>query len=137
MKLGEWPAMSFAGAITAWEKSRVESDSGAELSALRRKPETATTRPSPDTYSVRQLCRDYLQGYVEVNRKTKGAVEVARIFKAMLGPIADMRAASITRAQAFGLLESPAFRADAPELAPDGARKGLPAVRPETGSTNG
>ncbi|WP_408581572.1 integrase arm-type DNA-binding domain-containing protein [Burkholderia cenocepacia] len=106
VKLGEWPAMSFAGAISAWEKSRVERDSGADLSALRRKPETGTTRPSPDTYTVRQLCRDYLQGYVEVNRKTKGAVEVARIFKAMLGPIADMRAASITRAQAFDLLES-------------------------------
>lgn len=43
---------------------------------------------------------------MEVNRKAKGAVEVARMFKAMLGPIADMRAASVTRAQAFDFLES-------------------------------
>ncbi|WP_028224063.1 hypothetical protein [Paraburkholderia ferrariae] len=57
-------------------------------------------------YTVKQFCRDYLEGYVEVNRKTKGAVEVARIFKAMLGPIADMCAATITRAQAFDFLES-------------------------------
>jgi len=84
VKLGEWPAMSFAGAIAAWEKSRAARDSGAELSALRRKKKNDAARPSPHDYTVGQLCRDYLQGYVEVNRKTKGAVEVARMFKAML-----------------------------------------------------
>lgn len=106
VKLGEWPAMSFAGAIAAWQKSRVERDSGTELSALRRKPENEATCPSLGGYTVRQLCRDYLRGYVEVNRKPKGAVEVARIFKAMLGPIADMGASTVTRAQAFDFLES-------------------------------
>ncbi|MFT4437446.1 tyrosine-type recombinase/integrase [Caballeronia sp. 15715] len=106
VKLGEWPAMSFAGAIAAWEKSRVARDSGAELSALRRKKKNDDACPSPHEYTVRKLCGDYLQGYVEVNRKTKGAVEVARMFKAMLGPIADMHAATVTRAQAFDLLES-------------------------------
>ncbi len=55
---------------------------------------------------VRQLCRHYLQGHVEVNRKTKSAVELARVFKAMLGPIADKPATTITRAEAFDLLES-------------------------------
>ncbi|MBR8027065.1 tyrosine-type recombinase/integrase [Burkholderia cenocepacia] len=106
VKLGEWPAMAFAAAIAAWETNRVERDTGAELSALRRKKERAAARPSPDDYTVRQLCRDYLEGYVEVNRKAKGAAEVARIFKAMLDQIADMRAATITRAQAFDFLES-------------------------------
>ncbi len=106
VKLGEWPAMAFAAAIAAWETNRVERDTGAELSALRRKKERAAARPSPDDYTVRQLCRDYLEGYVEVNRKAKGAIEVARIFRAMLDPIADMRAATITRAQAFDFLES-------------------------------
>ncbi|MEM5435745.1 tyrosine-type recombinase/integrase [Paraburkholderia diazotrophica] len=106
VKLGEWPAMAFAAAIAAWETNRVERDTGAELSALRRKKERAAARPSPDDYTVRQLCRDYLEGYVEVNRKAKGAIEVARIFKAMLDPIADMRAATLTRAQAFDFLES-------------------------------
>ncbi|WP_322041582.1 tyrosine-type recombinase/integrase [Burkholderia diffusa] len=106
VKLGEWPAMTFAGAISAWEKNRVERDSGTELSARRRKREDATARPSPTSYTVRELCRDYLEGHVEVNRKTKGAVEVARIFKAMLGPIADASAAAITRAQAFDFLDA-------------------------------
>ncbi|CAB3705403.1 hypothetical protein LMG27174_03910 [Paraburkholderia rhynchosiae] len=106
VKLGEWPAMSFAGAIAAWEKSRVERDSGAELCALRRMTEAEATHSSPNNYTVEQLCRDYLRGHVEVDRKTKGAVEVARIFKAMLGPIADKPAATITRAAAFDLLES-------------------------------
>ncbi|VWC32316.1 tyrosine-type recombinase/integrase [Burkholderia lata] len=106
VKLGEWPAMAFAAAISAWETSRVERDSGAELSALRRKGIEATARPSPATYTVRELCRDYQEGYVEVNRKAKGAVEVARIFKAMLGPIANASAVTITRAQAFDFLES-------------------------------
>lgn len=106
VKLGEWPAMAFAAAIAAWERSRAERDSGAELSALRRKHERTAACPSPTDDTVRQLCRDYLEGYVEVNRKLKGAVEVARMFKAMLGPIADMRAVSLTRAQAFDFLES-------------------------------
>ncbi|WP_395069792.1 tyrosine-type recombinase/integrase [Paraburkholderia silvatlantica] len=106
VKLGEWPAMSFAAAIAAWEWNRAERDSGAELSVLRRKREGNATRQSPTDYTVRQLCRDYLERYVEVNRKAKGAVAVARMFKAMLGPIADMCAASVTRAQAFDFLES-------------------------------
>jgi integrase len=106
VKLGEWPAMAFTAAIAAWEQNRVERDAGAELSTLRRKREKSAARPSPADYTVRQLCRDYLEGYVEVNRKTKGAIEVARIFKAMLEPIADMRAASVTRSRAFDFLES-------------------------------
>jgi integrase len=106
VKLGAWPAMSFAAAIAAWEANRVQRDSGAELSALRRKRGKETVRPALGDYTVEQLCRDYLQGHVEVNRKTKGAVEVARIFKAMLGPIAGTSAASVTRAQAFDFLES-------------------------------
>ncbi|MEM5421278.1 tyrosine-type recombinase/integrase [Paraburkholderia ferrariae] len=106
IKLGEWPAMAFAAAIAGWETNRVERDSGLELSALRRKREKAATRPSPTDYTVKQLCCDYLEGYVEVNRKPKGAVEVARIFKAMLGPIADLRAATLTRAQAFDFVDS-------------------------------
>lgn len=79
VRFGEWSAMAFAAAISAWEKSRVERDSGAELSALRRKWIEATARPSPATCTVRELCRDYLDGHVEVNRKAKGAVEVARV----------------------------------------------------------
>ncbi|MGF6960194.1 hypothetical protein QFZ97_006124 [Paraburkholderia youngii] len=72
VKLGAWPAMSFAAAIAAWEANRVERDSGAELSAMRRKREKETVRPSPGDYTVEQLCRDYLRGHVEVNRKAKG-----------------------------------------------------------------
>jgi integrase len=106
VKLGEWPAMSYAAAISAWERSRIERDSGTELSALRRKQENEANRPSPGDYTVRQLCRDYLQGYVELNRKAKGATEVARIFRAMLGPVADTRATAVTRAQAFDFLDS-------------------------------
>ncbi|WP_260435910.1 hypothetical protein [Burkholderia sp. Bp9143] len=106
VKLGEWPAMAFAAAISAWERNRVERDSGAELSSLRRKREVTTLGPLPTAYTVRELCSDYMEGHVEVNRKTKGAVEVARIFKAMLGPIANATAATVTRAQAFDFLDS-------------------------------
>lgn len=92
VKLGEWPAMSFAAAIDAWEQSRVKRDTGAELFTLRRQQGQEATRPSAGDYTLRQLRRDYLQGHVEVNRKTKRAVEVARLFKAMLGPVANMHA---------------------------------------------
>ncbi|MGF6414605.1 hypothetical protein OKW37_006340 [Paraburkholderia sp. MM5482-R2] len=73
---------------------------------LRHCGERESAAAHPGDYTVRQRCRDYLEGYVEVNRKTKGAVEVARIFKAKLGPIGDMRVTAVTRAQAFDFLES-------------------------------
>ncbi|MHB9833876.1 tyrosine-type recombinase/integrase [Paraburkholderia terrae] len=108
LKLGEWPALSFSAAIVEWEKHRTARDAGADPAAEKRQARGGVLpiRPSPSTYTVKQLCRDYLEGHIEPNRKSKGAVEVKRMFAGMLGPINDLPAASITRSMAFDFLES-------------------------------
>ncbi|VVD29214.1 tyrosine-type recombinase/integrase [Paraburkholderia dioscoreae] len=108
-KIGEWPAMSPATATVAWEKLREARNEGQEPVAKSRQSSKAPNGdmvPQTSKYTVGILCRDYLEGHVERNRKTKGAKEIARMFRTMLGPLADAAADGLTRAQAFDLLES-------------------------------
>lgn len=115
IKLGEWPALSYAGAIAEWERHRAARDAGEDPAAAKRRAKAPVRSSGPSsTYTVQDICRDYLAGHIEPNRTTKGAGEVARMFKAMLDPIAGLSAESITRAQAFDFVES--FRAT-PSLA--------------------
>jgi integrase len=107
IKLGEWPALSYAGAISEWEKHRAARDAGEDPAAAKRQAKQPASNVGPTSaYTVKQLCRDYLAGHIEPNRKAKGATEVTRMFKGMLGPIADAPAESITRSQAFDFLDS-------------------------------
>lgn len=107
VKLGEWPAMSFSAAIAEWELQRSKRDAGTDPAAQKRNARMAVEPPtSQGAYTVAQICRDYLEGHIERTRKSKGAVEVGRMFKGMLTPIADLPAASITRGKAFEFLES-------------------------------
>lgn len=106
-KIGEWPAMGFPAALAEWEKLRTARDEGVDAAANKRtkRAGAAAGVPNPDTYTVKRLCRDYLVGYLEPTRKGKSPVEVQRMFKALLGPIDNLPAVSITRAQAFDLLD--------------------------------
>ena len=108
LKLGEWPAMGFPAAIAVWETQRASRDGGGDPAAARRQyRQTGLSTPaSMSGYTVKDLCRDYLIGHIEPHRKSKGASEVKRMFDGMLGPIAGLPADSITRSQAFDLLES-------------------------------
>ncbi len=108
-KIGEWPAISPAAAIVAWEKLRDARKEGQEPVANKREPATVRNGvmvPQQSKYTVGNLCSDYLEGHVERNRKTKGANEIARMFRTMLGPLADAHAETLTRSQAFDLIES-------------------------------
>ncbi|MDR5800678.1 integrase family protein [Caballeronia sp. LZ001] len=104
IKLGEWPAMSYAAAIAEWEKLRSARDAGADPAAAKRAGKDAAATPSQ--YTVRKLCDDFLAGHVERHRKAKGADIIRRIFANKLTTIAHLPAESITRKQAFDLLES-------------------------------
>lgn len=108
-KIGDWPAISLAAATVAWEKLRESRNEGQEPVARKRQSSPASNGdmvPQTSAYTVGNVCRDYLEGHVERSRKTKGAKEIARMFKTMLGPLAAQPAETITRAQAFGLIES-------------------------------
>ncbi|APA87185.1 site-specific integrase [Paraburkholderia sprentiae WSM5005] len=107
VKLGEWPAMGFPAAIAEWELKRSARDNGADPATERReKRQSVAISRAVNAYTVKQVCADYVEGYLEPTRKEKGVVEVRRMFNSMLVPIAGLSAASITRAQAFEFLDS-------------------------------
>lgn len=99
--------MTYAAAISEWERHRSARSVGDDPAVAKRKSRNAKLAASTDgLYTVKMLCDDYQAGHVEVNRKAKGAVEVRNMFKAMLKPIAGLPANSIMRSQAFDFLES-------------------------------
>ncbi|ARV17517.1 hypothetical protein AEP_00557 [Curvibacter sp. AEP1-3] len=105
VQIGHWPAMSLAAAVVAWEALRARRDAG-EDPAVSKREIRAAEKPKPsDTYTVRQLCNDYLDGHVDLHRKPKGAKEMRRLLDAHLDPIAERPAVTITRTDAFNLLE--------------------------------
>lgn len=118
--LGHWPAVSFPAAIVAWEKLKAERDKGvdpalaAKEARLQKRGAAEKLRLAADenAYTVRKLCDDFIDGYVRSHRDKKGAAEAERMFNTMLGDVAGLPAASITRSVAFDLIES--FVASAP-----------------------
>ncbi len=114
VKIGEWPAMSVAAAIVAWEKLREERMSGADAAGAKKAERDAGRRESErlaaaerlTLLTVERVCNDYLVERVEKSRNAKGAKEVRRMFATMLGSVAEMEAATLTRAHAFDLINS-------------------------------
>ena len=106
VKIGSWPAMSEAAATFAWEDLRKFRDSGKDPSLEKRAARVAVAVKKPSFYSVRKLCDDYLCGHVDVHRKKPGATEMRRLINAHLDAIASKPAISVTRSDAFDLLES-------------------------------
>ena len=114
VKLGLWPEMSSMEAADAWEKARAARNAGQEVIAEHQQQKAAEqasakaekTAKTSRAYTVRKLVDAYLDGYVDVNRKARGAAEVRRMFDTMLDVIENKPAADVTRRDAFALLES-------------------------------
>ena len=104
-RIGHWPAMSLQTASAVWEALRARRDAGEDLAQAKRQARVARAAES-DIYTVRRLCDDYLAGHVDIHRKARGAKEMRRLMNTHLDSIAERPAASITRADAFRLLES-------------------------------
>ncbi|MGF6347943.1 tyrosine-type recombinase/integrase [Variovorax sp. W2I14] len=104
-KIGEWPAVSLAKAAVAWEALRDQRNAGTDPVLETRATAAAKAAPASRGYTIRQLCDDYLNGHIKKHRKAKGAKEVERLFTKRLDAIAHKQAATLTRADAFDLLE--------------------------------
>lgn len=104
-KLGEWPAMSYAAAIAAWEEVRARRDAGEDPVLTRKVSYQSVKTSTPESYTVKQLCEDFLTGHIERHRDSLGAAQSRRRLMVKIKPIADFPAASITRKQAFDLLD--------------------------------
>ena len=69
----------------------------------------ASNRPviasTPESYTVKQLCEDFLTGHIERHRDSLGAAQSRRRLMSKIRPISSLPAATISRKQAFDLLE--------------------------------
>ncbi|WP_175766011.1 tyrosine-type recombinase/integrase [Burkholderia ambifaria] len=110
IKIGEWPAMSVAAAAVEWERLRDQRNAGNDPALAKRQPNSsvAVMVQQGDSLTVGEVCDAYLKGHIETRRKPKGAAEVARMFRTMIGGIADFPAAKLTRERAFATID--AFR---------------------------
>lgn len=119
VKIGHWPAMPVSAAIVAWEGLKRRRDAGEDIAAEvravraeeRAQAEQQAAKDKVQAYTVRRLCDDYLDGYIDRNRAKKGAAEVRRMFETMLGDLSLSPALDVTRAQAFDLIQSWAGKA--------------------------
>lgn len=113
-KIGTWPAMSIHAAVVAWEGLRAAREGGSDLAAeakqakrqARAEAEALREQAKREAYTVADVARDYLEGYIERNRAPKGAAEVRRMFAKMLGELGKRPAVSLTRADAFDLIQT-------------------------------
>ena len=114
VKFGQWPALSVSAAIEEWERLRDIRAAGSDPSIERKQAkveekqfiEKQREAKKQSEYTLDRLCSDYLQGHVARSRKEKSVKEIGRMFRTMLGSLADVPAAKLTRAQAFSLIES-------------------------------
>ena len=114
IKIGAWPAMGLPAALAAWERQRAARDAGGDPAAEKRAHRTeVAAREAAVVYTVRRACDDWLaQHKRRVAPKTYA--EASRILARDIDAIADRPAASITRGDAFALIEA---RNDAPMVA--------------------
>ncbi len=97
--LGQWPRMGIMEAAQAWQEKRQERGEGVEPG----KPKKAA---QARVYSVSDLVADYLAGHIDAGRGKAGALAARRRLESAIEPIATRSAASITRSDAFDLLEA-------------------------------
>lgn len=114
VKIGQWPAMSYSMAMESWTALRDQRQAGSDPAQDRKKVRQAekealaVKRSAQKTtvYTVAKLAEDFCTGYVDRNRQPKGRKETRRLFEKMLGDMANQPAATVTRADAFDLINS-------------------------------
>ena len=91
--------MGIMEAAQAWQEKRQQRGDGVEPG----KPKKATLARA---YSVSDLVADYLAGHIDSGRGEAGALAARRRPESAIEPVASRPAASITRSDAFDLLEA-------------------------------
>ena len=110
VKLGEWPVMSAQAAVAAWQNRKEQRQNGVDPVLARKAARVAileAVKP-PTVYTVARLIEDYITGHLQQHRKKAGADAAANALRKLLAgnpEFADKPAASVTRADAFNILE--------------------------------
>lgn len=114
VKLGSWPAMGLPAALAAWHPMKTARDAGGDPAAEKKQRRAqAVAQAEEAALTVRKVCDDYLAWLQRrVTPRTHG--EAKRLLDRDIDAIAARPAASITRADAFQVIEA---KADAPVVA--------------------
>lgn len=105
IRLGHWPAMGLPAALAAWQKVRDQRDAGTDPAREKReRRRQVAVEAREGLFTVRKACDDFLSSYAgTVTPKTFN--EAKRLLARELDAIESRPAASITRADAFDLLD--------------------------------
>ncbi len=101
IKIGRWPAIGFPAALAAWQKLKDQRDSGADPAMAKR---AAALEAKVEAYTVRKACDDFLRDY-RGTVAPRTYAEAERTIEVGLDTIAARAAASITRKDAFDLID--------------------------------
>lgn len=109
--IGQWPTMSVQSAVVEWQMLKEKRDSGADPVAVRKAERVAILErvSPPQAYTVQRLVDDFFSMHLEQHRKKKGADAARKMLEKLLAAnpdFANQPAASVTRADAFNILES-------------------------------
>ncbi|MGF7132078.1 integrase [Paraburkholderia sp. EB58] len=107
IKLGEWNSLTYPQAITAWDAARTARDSGVDVAKEKKKQRQGATSESAgeaSAYTVSMLRYDYLES-IGKKRSAAGLRSVSNMLRRLLEPLDTRAAGTITRADAYSLIE--------------------------------
>lgn len=96
-KQGESPAMSYATPLVEWQQIRARRDPGEDPVLTRKASNRPVLVSTPESYTVRKVCDDFVTGHVEPRRDSLGAARFRRRIVTKIAPLAGLPAALITR----------------------------------------
>jgi integrase len=110
-KIGHWPAMPYSEAIAEWQRLKTLRDSGVDPSTDKRQKPALEPVIESKPYTVEALCLEYLSGPIDRNRSSKSAANARYMILKGIKPISQFDPGSITRNQAFTLIEEKSKKA--------------------------
>lgn len=115
IKIGEWPELSVSAAIVAWEELKKRRDAGEDPSVQRweaKDEEKSEKVRRSRAATVGDVCYFYLKEHIATKRKPKGAANVRHLLESLVPTsFAELDAETVTRTQAFELIQDVAARA--------------------------
>ncbi|WP_395026550.1 tyrosine-type recombinase/integrase [Comamonas odontotermitis] len=104
--IGQWPAVSYAAAVAAWEVLRDQRGEGqAVVSPAKAKAKAARPQPPSRGDTVADIVQMYITEHIEKRRKPKGQDEIKRLFKRHITPkFGALRVPEVKRADAYDVI---------------------------------
>lgn len=104
--IGQWPAISYAAAVAAWEGLREQRGEGeVVVSPAKAKAKAARPKLPGRGDTVADVVQMYITEHIEKRRKPKGQDEIKRLFKRHITPkFGALRVPEVKRADAYDVI---------------------------------